>query len=149
MDVSPSMLQSILSSDAHSKALEEEYEPYDTRLHERATTLKRQEAELVEEIAMLRRSVPAKVVEARKRGFVDVEKDESVIKSIEEKIEGGEGVTLEGLDKERQETLERSLGVAIGSVAGLTRTLPEVVAKKERAEEVERYVGKREKRGKK
>lgn len=143
------MLQNILTSNTNSAPLEiEEHEPFDTRLFERAKTLARQEEELIEEIAMLRRTVPGKVVESRKKGFGEVESDESVIKAAEEKIEGGEGVVMEGLEMERQKNMEKGWEGAVKGVGGLMNTLPEVVARKERAEEAERYVLGKEGKGK-
>lgn len=86
----------------------------------------------------MRREIPRKVVEGERKRYGEVEaQDESWIEGLGEG-EKGSGVELGEL--ERQSEVE---GRWDGGVKGLERmvgSLPESVAKKERAEKVEAYV---------
>lgn len=159
MDITPSLLASILDSNSQTGVgagggIREEYEDYDAKLEEKLRKLKKEEEDLVEYIAKARRTVPGKRVGALKEGFKGVEGDEGVVRGKQEGMVGEaakEEVVLEagGLEGQRRADMERSWGGAVRGIGGLMRGLPETVAKKERAEEVERYVlGKEGKKGK-
>lgn len=122
----------------------EEHEPFNPRLWERAKELARQEEDLIEEIATLRRKMPGVAVEGVRSGFKDgMEADE---KALREKLEAtveGEGSTpgLLGVGKlERQEDVERAWERGVEGLGRLKKTIPETVAKKEKAGRVEEYV---------
>ncbi|KAL2072211.1 hypothetical protein VTL71DRAFT_11554 [Oculimacula yallundae] len=150
MAPSPDLLSQILSSSSslstNQNPIEiQEHEPFNTKLFERAKDLARQEEDLIEEIAALRRKVPGKVVEDVKRGYREgVEADEVVLgrlESISERErEGGVDFGVGAL--ERQSDVEDAWGRGVKGLEGLMRTMPETVARKERAEKAEGYVGK-------
>lgn len=158
MDITPSLLASILDSErvagSGEGAVREEYEDYDGKLEERLRRLKKEEEDLVEYIAKARRTVPGKRVGASKEGWKGIESDEGVVRGVEGQMmqEARKGeVMLEhgGLEGKRREEMEGRWSGAVRGVGGLMRGLPETVAKKERAEEVERYVlGKEGRKGK-
>ncbi|TVY31927.1 hypothetical protein LSUB1_G007924, partial [Lachnellula subtilissima] len=83
----PEILQ---KTDINTQGVEEEYEPFNAKLFSRAKDLARQEEDLIEEIAALRRTVPGKVVEATKKGYREgVEADEEAVRGVEERVRGG------------------------------------------------------------
>ncbi|CZS98357.1 uncharacterized protein RAG0_07136 [Rhynchosporium agropyri] len=141
MNPSPDLLSSILSFSTHSPILEiQEHEPLNTKLFERAKDLARQEEDLIEEIAALRRKVPSAVAEKVKREYKEgVEADEEVLDSLEEQRESGYVDFGIGV-LERQEETERAWERGVKGLEGLMRTLPEMVARKERAEKAEAYI---------
>ncbi|CZT08364.1 uncharacterized protein RCO7_08240 [Rhynchosporium graminicola] len=141
MNPSPDLLSSILSSSTHSPILEiQEHEPFNTKLFERAKDLARQEEDLIEEIAALRRKVPSAVAEKVKREYKEgVEADEEVLGRLEEQRESGYVDFGIGV-LERQEETERAWERGVKGLEGLMRTLPETVARKERAEKAEAYI---------
>ncbi|KAG4436998.1 hypothetical protein IFR05_007502 [Cadophora sp. M221] len=147
MNPSPDLLSSILSTTSTNPILEiEEHEPFNTKLFERAKDLARQEEDLIEEIATLRRKVPGKVAEKVKREYREgVEADEAVLASLEEQRER-EHADLGVGRLERQEQVEKGWEKGVKGLEGLMRTMPETVARKERAEKAEAYVGKGERR---
>lgn len=140
------MLQSVLNSrSAGTEEKEiEEHEPFDSRLHERAKALAQEEADLIEEIARLKRTVPSSLVENAKKGFGGVEDDERVLATVEGRAmerAGNERGIGEGVGRmERQHEMEATWKRAVRGAKGFEYTLPELVAKKERAETVEGYV---------
>ncbi|KUJ10686.1 uncharacterized protein LY89DRAFT_540172, partial [Mollisia scopiformis] len=142
LDPSPDLLNSILSS--KSSLLEiEEHEPFNTKLFEHAKDLARQEEDLIEEIAALRRKMPGVVTDHVKRNYREgTETDEKVLKVVEDKVVGREkGVADMGVERlERQDQVEANWGKGVKGLEGLMRTLPETVARKERAERAEEYV---------
>jgi kinetochor protein Mis14/NSL1 len=116
----------------------EEHELFDTRRFERAKEFAREEEELIEEIAALRRKVPGSVAESTKRMYKDgVEGDEEQLRRREElvKEQGGAQMGLAAL--ERQEVVESNWNRGIKGLERLMRTMPEMVARKERAERAE------------
>ncbi|KAH7382820.1 hypothetical protein BKA64DRAFT_760880 [Cadophora sp. MPI-SDFR-AT-0126] len=141
MDPSPDLLNSILSSKSTNPVLEiEEHEPFNTKLFDHAKDLARQEEDLIEEIAALRRKVPAKVAENVKREYKEaVERDEAVLGTLEEQME--KGYADLGVGRlERQEEVERGWDRGVKGLEGLMRTMPETVARKERAEKAEAHI---------
>ncbi|KAH9215042.1 hypothetical protein DL95DRAFT_435786 [Leptodontidium sp. 2 PMI_412] len=147
MNPSPDLLSSILSTTSTNPILEiEEHEPFNTKLFERAKDLARQEEDLIEEIAALRRKVPGSVAENVKREYKEgVEADEAVLSRLEEQREMGHADLGVGR-LERQTQVEKGWEKGVKGLEGLMRTMPETVARKERAEKAEAYVGKGEKR---
>jgi len=87
--------------------------------------------------------VPGGLKEAQVREFREgVERDEEVLRVVDEKIvrmeKGGADLGVHML--ERQEEVERGWERGVKGLGGLMRTMPEMVAKKERAERAEEYV---------
>jgi kinetochor protein Mis14/NSL1 len=149
LDPSPELLSTILSAGANSEGLEiEEHEPFNTKLFEKAKDLARQEEDLIEEIAGLRRKMPGVVVEGVKREYSEgVEGDEEVLRRVERRDVGGEKGDVVGIGKLlRQDEVEERWQRGVKGLEGLMRSMPEMVARKERAEKAENYVVNGEKR---
>lgn len=98
---------------------------------------------MIEEIAALRRKTPAVVTEHIKREYKEgIETDERILSVVEDKVVGREkgGADL-GVEKlERQEAVEGNWERGVKGLGGLMRSLPEMAARKERAERAEEYV---------
>ncbi|RDW73810.1 hypothetical protein BP5796_07252 [Coleophoma crateriformis] len=140
------------SSDSETAKEVEEYEPLDGKLYERALALQKQEEELVEEIAALRRKNPGVAVELAKEGYRQgVERDEMELAKMEEELrnivreERKSGLGVQSL--QRQGDVEASWLKGVKGLEALKSGLPETVAKKERAERAEQYVLAPEKKG--
>lgn len=122
----------------------EEYEPFNTRLFQQAQKLAQEEEDLVEEIARLRRTVPAKIVESIKTEFKEgLEANEAALKTLKEQIELSTGVGSTVLNitaLEREKAIENDWDKGIQGLGSLMRSIPEMVAKKIRTEEVEKYL---------
>ncbi|KAG9237859.1 hypothetical protein BJ875DRAFT_114193 [Amylocarpus encephaloides] len=142
------LIKSTLSSTTSSSSgVIEEHEPFNHKLFEKAKDNARQEEDLIEEIAALRRKVPTAVVEKTKKKFKDeTEADDEALGVVVGRMEEAEseariGGTVLGVGSlERQEGVERNWS---GGVKGLERvmdTLPEVVARCQRAGKAEEYV---------
>lgn len=124
------------TSPAHHEI--EEHEPFNTRLFEKAKERAREEEELIEAIAALRRKVPNSVAENTKKTYKEgIEGDEEQLRKREElvKEQGGAQMSLEAL--ERQEGVEAIWDKGIKGLERLMKTMPEMVARKERAEKAE------------
>lgn len=147
---SSDLLASVLDSKSTNPTLEiEEHEPFNTKLFERAKDLARQEEDLIEEIAALRRKMPSQVAENVKREYKEgVESDEAVLSGLEERVESEERgqADLRVGALERQGHVEKGWERGVKGLESLMRTLPETVARKERAEKAEAYIGEKEKR---
>lgn len=143
----------MLTSSETTRSIEQ-HEAFNPRLWERAKELARQEEDLIEEIAALRRKMPGVAVAGVRSGFKEgVEADE---KALRERLEGaaaatasaaveegasGTGTGTLGVGRlERQEDVERTWERGVEGLGRLKRTIPEMVAKKEKAERVEEYV---------
>ena len=128
----------------------EVHEPLNNKLFERAKDLARQEEELVEEIAAVRRSMPAVAVEKATVTYKEgMQEDEEGLRMMEERIsaEEREGIEL-GVGKlERQPDMEANWTKAIMGLERLKKTMPETVAKKERAQRAENYVTASDRKG--
>jgi kinetochor protein Mis14/NSL1 len=123
----------------------EEHEPFDSRLWEKAKVQAREEEELIEEIAKLRRENPSRAVANYRESFKkESESDEEALRRAEAKPDEGMGVSVLGL--ERQDQVESSWAESVRGLERLKRELPEMVAKGERAERAEKYVLAPEKR---
>jgi kinetochor protein Mis14/NSL1 len=134
------MIKSMLTTSDATRSIEQ-HEPFNPKLWERAKELARQEEDLIEEIAALRRKMPGMAVESVKSGFKEgMEEDE---KALREKLEAvrEEGSAGLGVGKlERQDDMERAWTRGVEGLGRLKRTMPEMMAKKEKAERVEEYV---------
>jgi kinetochor protein Mis14/NSL1 len=109
-------------------------------LFSRAKDFARQEEDLIEEIAKLRREMPQKVVENVKGDYIQgVESDEAMLRAVEENAQK-ENRNVGFRSLERQDQIEASWGKGVKGLERLMKTMPETVAKKERAERAEAYV---------
>jgi kinetochor protein Mis14/NSL1 len=138
----PDLITSMLAASETTRSIEE-HEPFNPKLWERAKELARQEEDLIEEIAALRRKMPGIAVEGAKSGFKEgMEMDEKVLserlEAVKERVgsEGGLGVGR----MERQEDVESAWERGVQGLGRLKRTIPEMVARKEKTERVEQYV---------
>ncbi|KAH8175026.1 kinetochore protein mis14 like domain-containing protein [Sarocladium implicatum] len=119
------------------------YEPFDTRKRRRLADLTTQEEKLLEEVASLKRSVPALAASRREAALTDAltRDDEDVRKRVEEARdkaeEEGEGL-VDVL--ERQESVEEGFRSAVEGLGRLKREMPAVVARMERARVAGEYV---------
>ena len=143
------MINSMLSNPNYTSSIEE-HEPFDPRLWEKAKQAAREEEDLIEEIAALRRKVPGIAVEnarsAWKRGL---EEDESVLAQVvqEARKRGLEEDRRIGVGTlERGDEVEAAWSRGVQGLEGLKGSLPETVAKAERAGRAEGYVLEKEKR---
>lgn len=121
----------------------EQHEPFNPRLWEKAKELARQEEDLIEEIAALRRKMPSIAVERAKNEFKEgIESDEKILKENLDAAGEKEGYKVDfGVGKlERQEDVEKAWERGVEGLGRLKKTMPEMVAKKEKAERVEQYV---------
>ncbi|KHJ31577.1 putative kinetochore protein [Erysiphe necator] len=123
----------------------EEYEPFNTHLFQQAQKLAQEEEDLIEEIAMLRRTMPAKIVKSVKTEFKEgLEADEATLTTaLKEYVECSVDVTPTILNitaLESQETMEKDWNKSVQVLGSLMRLIPEMVAKKVRTEEVEKYL---------
>ena len=143
LDPSPSLIHALLHSTTNTLQETEEHEPFDTRLLERAKNLARKEEDLVEEIAALRRLAPAQIFETVKSAYSQgLETDEQIIRNLEQQAEASEqrptNLGIQAL--ERQEAVEGDWTRSVQGLKILMHSMPEMIAKKERAEMVEEYV---------
>jgi len=116
----------------------EEHEPFNTKMFERAKELARQEEELIEEIAALRRKIPVVVMENARRVYKEgMEEDEEQLKRREELLKETRSAQMGLIALERQEAVEKNWENGIKGLERLMKTMPETVAKKERAERAE------------
>lgn len=133
----------MLTSTATEGRSIEEHEPFDPRLWERAKDLARQEEDLIEEIAALRRQMPGVAVEVLKRSYKEtMEGDEAELRRRDDAFKECEALEVElGVrELERQAEVEANWKKGVDGLGRLKRTMPEMVAKKERAQRAEEYV---------
>jgi len=143
LDPSPELLKSMLTSSTAEGRSIEEHEPFNAKLWERAKDWARQEEDLIEEIAMLRRTIPSISVDGLKKSYKQgMESDETEILRREEVIKNRDAGTAEMMvgRLERQADVEANWKKGVDGLGRLRRTLPEMVAKKERADRAEDYV---------
>ncbi|KAG5984244.1 hypothetical protein E4U55_005515 [Claviceps digitariae] len=122
------------------------YEPFDTRKRQRVADLITQEEKLLEEVAALKRSVPAQAAaEQASRVEAAMRRDEELVQRRREQAarraeEQGEGMlALERLP--RQQGVEDGFRGAVEVLGRLKRDMPAVVARMERARVAGEYVG--------
>lgn len=143
LEPSPKQLNSLLTSSTPEGISIEEHEPFNSKLWEKAKLLARQEEDLIEDIATLRRTVPSAATSGLKRDYKDMmEGDEAELRRRMEvlKEQEGKGAELELGPLERQADVETSWKNGVNGLGRLRRTMPEMVAKKERAERAEEYI---------
>lgn len=119
------------------------YEPFDTRKRRRVADLITQEERLLEEVAALKRSVPARAATAhadrwRESLQHDAGEVESRVGLARERA--GEEARMDVAALERQEGVEERWRGAVEGLAGLKRDMPAVVARMERARVAGEYV---------
>ncbi|KAF4999046.1 hypothetical protein FGRMN_2736 [Fusarium graminum] len=118
------------------------YEPFDTRKRRRVADLITQEEKLLEDVAALKRSVPATVAANQAEQLRDsLKRDDDLLDARKKKaaVEAAE-VELDVQPLERQEDVETSFRRAIEALDRLKREMPSVVAKMERARVAGEYV---------
>ena len=138
----------LTSTTAEGRSIEE-HEPFNPKLWEKAKDLARQEEDLIEEIAALRRKMPGVAVEGAKKSYKEgMEGDENEFRKRVEGVKDREakGADLGIVEHERQAGMEENWKKAVDGLGRLKRTMPETVAKKERAERAESYILAPEKR---
>lgn len=140
---SPDLLNAMLANDFTDGSTSiEEHEPFNPRLWEKAKELARQEEDLIEEIAALRRKMPGVAAEQVKAVYKGgIEEDGRALESwVDEarKRDAGMGVGVGPL--ERQDSVEGSWKKGVEGLERLRGSLPECVAKGERAQRAEAYV---------
>ncbi|OAQ66178.1 kinetochore protein mis14 [Pochonia chlamydosporia 170] len=121
----------------------ETYEPFDARKRQRVADLIAQEEKLLEEVAALKRSVPAAAAAeqaARVRDAIrrDEEAVEGTEKAVVDKASEEAGLRVDTL--ERQDGVERGFREAVEVLGRLKRDMPSVVARMERARVAGEYV---------
>ncbi|KZL80433.1 kinetochore protein [Colletotrichum incanum] len=117
---------------------EEAYEPWDSRLRQRAEDLAREEEDLLNEIAALKRSVPGAVAAAATQDFktaaaADEAALEAAKKAKEDEAKEIEAEVLPLEDMERRAEVKEAFGGAVGALGRLKKEMPATVAKMERA----------------
>ncbi|PMD42506.1 hypothetical protein L207DRAFT_510720 [Hyaloscypha variabilis F] len=139
LDPSEELINNILANSTSPLHHEiEEHEPFNAKLFEKAKERTREEEELIEEIAALRRKVPGSIAESTKRIYKEgVEGDEEQlrVRQVLAKEQGRLQISLGAL--ERQEEMEANWEKGIKGLERLMKTMPEMVARKERAERAE------------
>ena len=128
----------LLNSTSPSHYEIEEHEPFNTKLFEKAKDLARQEEELIEEIAALRRKIPGSVAENTKREYKEgIESDEEQLRRRGELVKEQTRAQMDLGAFERQDGVESNWEKGIKGLERLMKTMPEMVARKERAERAE------------
>ncbi|KAI1015999.1 hypothetical protein LB504_009025 [Fusarium proliferatum] len=118
------------------------YEPFDTRKRRRVADLITQEEKLLEDVAALKRSVPATTAEAQAEQLRDgLKRDDDMLEARKQQIiaEAAE-VDLNVQPLERQDGVEKGFRRAVEGLGRLKRDMPAVVAKMERARVAGEYV---------
>ncbi|KAF4774892.1 hypothetical protein HER10_EVM0004445 [Colletotrichum scovillei] len=135
MDTDPS---AFLSNNASSDEPEEAYEPWDARLRQRVEDLAREEEDLLNEIAALKKSVPGAIATAATNEFkaaaaADEAAFEAAKKLKEDEAREMEAEVLPLEAMERRGEVKEAFGGAVGGLGRLKKTMPATVAKMERA----------------
>ncbi|KAK7419549.1 hypothetical protein QQZ08_010799 [Neonectria magnoliae] len=127
---------------AGGTAPEPEYEPFDARKRRRVADLITQEEKLLEDVAALKRSVPATVAASRAERLVDgLRRDDELLEARKARAaEAAAAVQLDVRPLERQEGVEDGFRKAVEGLGRLKRDMPAVVAKMERARVAGEYV---------
>ncbi|OHF01249.1 hypothetical protein CORC01_03564 [Colletotrichum orchidophilum] len=125
-------------SDNPSDEPEEAYEPWDARLRQRVEDLAREEEDLLNEIAALKKSVPGTIAAAMTNEFkaaaaADDAAFEAAKKAREDEARELEAEVLPLETMERRGEIKEAFGSAVGGLGRLKKTMPATVAKMERA----------------
>lgn len=124
------------------------YEPFDAEKRARVAALVSQEEALLEQVAAMKRAVPAGVA-AKVAAQLDdaAARDDAQLQSALDAAATGRGVDGDALPLplllpplERQEGVEERFRGAVGALGRLKRDMPSVVAKMERARVAGEYV---------
>ncbi|KAF6813299.1 hypothetical protein CMUS01_12860 [Colletotrichum musicola] len=118
--------------------LEEAYEPWDARLRQRVEDLAREEEDLLNEIAALKKSVPGAVAAAAAQEFkASTAADEAAVeaakRATEEELGRRDAEVLPLEEVERRGETKEAYGGAVGRLGRLKKEMPATVAKMERA----------------
>ncbi|KAJ0310990.1 uncharacterized protein N0V96_008809 [Colletotrichum fioriniae] len=135
MDTDPA---TFLSNTSPSDEPEEAYEPWDARLRQRVEDLAREEEDLLNEIAALKKTVPGAIAAATTNEFkaaaaADEAAFEAAKKAKEDETREMEGQVLPLETMERRAEVKEAFGGAVGGLGRLKKTMPATVAKMERA----------------
>ncbi|KAK1465227.1 hypothetical protein CMEL01_12582 [Colletotrichum melonis] len=135
MDTDPS---TFLSNNTPSDEPEEAYEPWDARLRQRVEDLAREEEDLLNEIAALKKAVPGAIATATTNEFkaaaaADEAAFEAAKKAKEDEAREMEAEVLPLEAMERRGEVKEAFGGAVGGLGRLKKTMPATVAKMERA----------------
>ncbi|KXH68723.1 hypothetical protein CSAL01_05131 [Colletotrichum salicis] len=117
---------------------EEAYEPWDARLRQRVEDLAREEEDLLNEIAALKKTVPGAIAAATTNEFkaaaaADEAAFEAAKKSKEDEARELEAEVLPLEAMERRGEVKEAFGGAVGGLGRLKKSMPATVAKMERA----------------
>ncbi|KAI9147698.1 Kinetochore protein mis14 [Paramyrothecium foliicola] len=139
----PVSADQFLASSSAPAAPEPAYEPFDTRKRRRVADLVTQEEKLLEEVAALKRSVPARAAaEQAERMTAGLKRDND---AVEERVaragrEAEASVASMALSPlERQAVVEEDFRRTVEGLGRLKRDMPAVVAKMERAKVAGEY----------
>ncbi|KAH6997246.1 hypothetical protein EDB80DRAFT_584833 [Ilyonectria destructans] len=138
----PVTSDSFLADSAGNTAPEPTYEPFDTRKRRRVADLITQEERLLEDVAALKRSVPATAAASRAEQLHDsLKRDDDMLEAHKAHAAGAAAeVDLDVKVLERQEGVEAGFRKAVEGLGRLKRDMPAVVAKMERARVAGEYV---------
>jgi kinetochor protein Mis14/NSL1 len=130
-------------SSSNNTAPDPVYEPFDARKRRRVADLITQEEKLLEEVAALKRSVPASAAAAQAEKLRDgLKRDDEALEARRTEVAStlAERVELDVKPLERQENVEADFRKAVEGLGRLKRDMPAVVAKMERARVAGEYV---------
>ncbi|KAI9745969.1 MAG: hypothetical protein M1818_000650 [Claussenomyces sp. TS43310] len=139
----PTLLDALLTSSSTDAATDEaEYEPLDHKLSARATKLLQEEADLLLEIASLKRQAPREAAEKQREAYRRaIEEEEALMREAEERAaaKDAEGVRFDLPALERHDEVEKSWARAVEGLASLEREMGGTAAKMERAKRAGEY----------
>ncbi|KAH9228018.1 hypothetical protein K456DRAFT_41733 [Colletotrichum gloeosporioides 23] len=135
LDADPAVF---LSPNRNPDEPEEAYEPWDARLRQRVEDLAREEEDLLNEIAALKKSVPGGVAAAITQDFkMSTAADEAAVeaakKAREDELKARDAEVLPLDEVERQAETKAAFGGAVETLGKLKKDMPATVAKMERA----------------
>ncbi|KAL5614975.1 hypothetical protein BROUX41_005042 [Berkeleyomyces rouxiae] len=150
IDIRPFLTGGYGGGTSAAAAPPEAYEPFDERAHQRVLDLAREEEDLLADIAALKHKVPAHVAGQLAEQFrAAAAADEDAARAYAQSTVGeaaarahseiaAEEALRAGLD--RQADVEKTYGSAVEALQKLTRDMPAIVAKMERARVAGEYV---------
>jgi kinetochor protein Mis14/NSL1 len=136
LPVGPDAIQDI-DSDANTA-----YEPFDARKRQRVADLIAQEEKLLEEVASLKRAVPARAASEHAALLREgLRRDEELLEARVASSSPADAARLDGVGPlERQAGVEDEFRRAVEALGRLKKDMPAVVAKMERARVAGEYV---------
>ncbi|GAO14961.1 uncharacterized protein UV8b_05135 [Ustilaginoidea virens] len=143
LPVSPAHLAGAAGGGAEAEAVA--YEPFDGRKRQRVADLVAREEKLLEEVAALKRSVPAAAAAQQARlvgeGVArDEEQAERRKALLARRAAGAGAAALSVAALDRQAAVEGAFAAAVDALQRLKRDMPAVVARMERARVAAEYV---------